>query len=149
MSIREHGTDRWSSLVERKGFATSDPPGTAEIAAAEERLGHPLSEALRSLYARTDGFKDQWGCSCVMRLSALVTENEQMRASAEHRARYMPFDALLFFGGMGNGDLLFHPVLGGGVREDVFLWDHENDSRAWYAADVAEALRRACSDEGY
>ncbi|MGH2841608.1 MAG: SMI1/KNR4 family protein [Solirubrobacteraceae bacterium] len=141
-------TDRWRHLAKRKGFALSPPPPSGSIAEAEERLGHPLSEALRSLYEQTDGFVDEWGCSCVMRLADLVAENEQMRGGEDYRALYMPFDSILFFGQMGNGDLLFQPVLAGGVREDVFLWNHEDDSRAWYARDVPKALKRACLDEG-
>jgi SMI1 / KNR4 family (SUKH-1) len=147
MSVGDRITDRWSRLAERKGFSLSAPPPAGAIDEAEARLGHPLSDALRSLYAQTDGFQDEWGCSCVMCLADLVTENEQMRNDAENRAHYMPFDSLLFFGQMGNGDLLFHPVLTAGVPADVFLWDHEDDSRRWYARDVPEALKRPCSDE--
>lgn len=54
----------------------------------------------------------------------------------------MPFDHVLAFGQTGNGDLFFHPVLRGEVREDVFVWDHEDDSRTWYARDVEDAVRR-------
>jgi hypothetical protein len=82
-----------------------------------------------------------------MRLDDLVAENEQMRTDAGNRAHYMPFDALLVFGQMGNGDLLFQPVLTDAIRDDVFLWDHEDDSRRWYAPDVPAALKRACSDQ--
>jgi len=148
MSISEHKTDRWKHLAERKGFSLSEPPEGGAIAEAEAQLGHPLSDELRSLYAQTDGFVDEWGCSCVMRLTDLVAENKQLRTSEDLRAMYMPFDALLVFGQMGNGDLLFQPVLPSGVRDEVFRWDHEDDSREWYARDVRQALKRACSDEG-
>ena len=57
----------------------------------------------------------------------------------------MPFDSLLLFGQLGNGDLFAHPVLDGAVREDVFVWDHEDDSRTWYGRDAADALQRFCS----
>ncbi len=147
MSINDTTTDRWGRLAERKGFATSPAPPPDAIAGAESQLGHPLSDALRSLYAQTDGFVDEWGCSCVMRLADLVAENEQMRSDVENRAHYMPFDGLLFFGQVGNGDLLFQPVLTSGIRDEVFLWDHEDDSRRWYARGVPEALKRACSDQ--
>ena len=54
----------------------------------------------------------------------------------------MPFDHVLAFGQTGNGDLFFHPVLRGEVREAVFVWGHEDDSRTWYARDVEDAVRR-------
>ena len=44
----------------------------------------------------------------------------------------MSFDPLFCFAGAGNGDLFFFPIQAGGInRPDVFLWDHENDSRTW------------------
>jgi hypothetical protein len=59
----------------------------------------------------------------------------------------MPLDALVSFGRLGNGDLFGHPVPGGQVREDVFVWDHEDDSRTWYGRDMADALSRFCSNK--
>jgi hypothetical protein len=50
----------------------------------------------------------------------------------------MPFDPLLFFADAGNGDQ-FAFVLRD-RRKDVFVWDHETDSRKWVAPDLGSYL---------
>lgn len=60
---------------------------------------------------------------------------------SRHRDVYMPFDALVIFGQQGSGDLFFQPAVPEG-NEQVFIWDHEDDSRTWYAQSVKDALRR-------
>ncbi len=53
----------------------------------------------------------------------------------------MPFDSLLFFGEAGNGDQFFYRILDGHVRDaDVYLWDHETDSRTWGAPSLVAFL---------
>ena len=52
----------------------------------------------------------------------------------------MPFDALLFFADAGNGDQFAFPITATAARDDVFVWDHENDSRSWYAASLKSYL---------
>ncbi|MEV5283286.1 SMI1/KNR4 family protein [Streptomyces sp. NPDC051994] len=52
----------------------------------------------------------------------------------------MPFDALLFFADAGNGDLF--ALLATIDRPDVFVWNHEDDSRTCAAPSLAEYLRR-------
>ncbi|WSL80461.1 SMI1/KNR4 family protein [Kitasatospora sp. NBC_01266] len=50
----------------------------------------------------------------------------------------MPFDPLLFFADAGNGDLFaLLPRIG---RPDVFVWNHEDDSRTWVAPSLAKYL---------
>ena len=45
----------------------------------------------------------------------------------------MSFEDVLLFGQLGNGDMLFQPLVPYG-NDNVFRWDHEDDSRTWYAA---------------
>jgi hypothetical protein len=59
-----------------------------------------------------------------------------------YRSVYTPFFSLVFFGQLGNGDLFAQPALAERVRDDVFVWNHEDDSRMWYASDVWDALNR-------
>ncbi len=43
---------------------------------------------------------------------------------------YMPFDSLLLFAGAGKEDRLAFAVLAGKARMgNVYVWDHEDDSR--------------------
>jgi hypothetical protein len=133
---------KWLDLAKRSGLAPRPPADAAAVRAAEERLDHPLTDDLRSLYAASDGLVDEYGYEYVLPVASLVSENELMRTDASFPFLYMPFDSLLFFGRLGNGDLLGHPVLAEGPRRDVFVWDHEDDSRTWYAADLAAAIGR-------
>jgi len=47
----------------------------------------------------------------------------------------MPFNHLLFFGDAGNGDQFAFSIHADGkiYRPDVFVWNHEDDSRTWIA----------------
>jgi len=46
----------------------------------------------------------------------------------------MPFDCLLFFADAGNGDQFAFAILNGeSRRDDIFVWNHEDDSRCWVA----------------
>lgn len=60
--------------------------------------------------------------------------------------RIPPFDPLLFFGDAGNGDQYGFVILDGVVRQgDVFVWNHENDSRSWVAPSLERYLDWASS----
>ena len=118
------------------------------IDAAERALGFALPGELRALLAECNGVTDRLGSGVVWPLSDLVTRNEEFRTTREFRRLYMPFDALLFFGEAGNGDQFFYRVLDGEVRDfDIYLWEHEDDSRVWRAPGLerflAEVLRAA------
>jgi hypothetical protein len=44
--------------------------------------------------------------------------------------------------GAGNGDYFGFPVVQGVCRPDVFVWNHEDDSRASIARDLRDYLER-------
>jgi hypothetical protein len=49
----------------------------------------------------------------------------------------MPFDALVFFSGAGNGDYIAVAMRG---NREVYVWNHEDDSRTWVAPTVLRFL---------
>jgi hypothetical protein len=60
-------------------------------------------------------------------------DNFEMRHLQELNC-YMPFEHLLFFADAGNGDKFCFPISKKGeIRNDVFSWNHEDDSRCWCA----------------
>jgi hypothetical protein len=60
------------------------------------------------------------------------------------RTRTSP--TLLFFGASGNGDLFAYRILAGEVRDDdIFVWDHETDSRT----QVSWGLERFLAEPPY
>jgi SUKH superfamily protein len=53
----------------------------------------------------------------------------------------MSFENLLFFGDAGNGDLFAYKVLGGRASNiDIFVWNHEDDSRTFIAGSLKNFL---------
>ena len=82
----------------------------------------------------------EYGLALVWNLDRLVQDNLASRRTPDFAPLYMPFDPLLFFADAGNGDqfaLLSPPI----DRHDVFVWDHETDSRQWVAPNVEMYLR--------
>lgn len=59
----------------------------------------------------------------------------------DYRDIFMPFDHLLFFSDAGNGDLFGYVILNGSIqRDDIFVWDHETDSRKWIAFSLKDFI---------
>jgi SMI1 / KNR4 family (SUKH-1) len=130
----------WTHIAEAASLRPVTPAPSDEAVLEVERTLHArLSASLRDLYSLSDGLVDAWGYAYVLSLEDLRQHNQVFRR--EFRAVYMPFDDVLLFGQLGNGDMLFQPLLPQG-NENVFRWDHEDDSRTWYATDVEAAVLR-------
>ncbi|CAM5389563.1 SMI1/KNR4 family protein [Streptomyces hirsutus] len=101
-------------------------------------LGHPLPADLAALLRESNGVEGEYGAGLIWSAERIVSENRACRTDSGFAALYMPFDPLLFFADAGNGDLF--ALLSGLRRPDVFVWDHENDSRTWVAPSLAKYL---------
>ena len=65
----------------------------------------------------------------------------KFRSKTDFRQLYMPFDSLLFFADPGNGDQFAFPIQSSSIRRaDVFVWNHEDDSRTWVAPSLEKYL---------
>lgn len=111
---------------------------SAELSDTEAALGAELPRALRELLLESDGVRGPYGTGLVWSTARCRSDNLHFRTNANFRELYMPFDSLLFFADAGNGDQFAFPVVGGSVKNDVFVWNHEDDSRTW----VAPSLER-------
>ena len=126
---------RISSLSANAQFAGPSSPD--EIANLESALGVRLPGELRTLLEETDGIVGEYGLGLVWPVSRIRQDNLRFRRSADFRELYMPFDCLLFVADAGNGDQFAYSILGGAIRRnDIFAWDHENDSRRWVAPNL-------------
>jgi hypothetical protein len=128
----------WRDLISglAPSVSFSDPSTEAEFAEAEAALGGPLPEPLVDLLRESDGVVGEYGLGLVWPLRRVVEDNLAFRSNPDFRDLYMPFDPLLFFADAGNGDqfaFVWTPR-----RDEVFVWDHESDSRRW----VAQSLER-------
>jgi hypothetical protein len=100
-----------------------------------------LPEELRTLLEEADGIVGEYGLGVVWPIARIIEDNLTFRGSKEFRDLYMPFDCLLFFGDAGNGDQFAYSLAGGEIRrDDIFAWDHENDSRTWVAPSLSTYL---------
>jgi hypothetical protein len=61
-----------------------------------------------------------------------------LRSSPDFANLYMPFEAMLFFADAGNGDQFAFVIRD--RPADVFVWDHETDSRTMIAPSLATYL---------
>ena len=119
----------------------SRPAGILELIGVEETLEVKLPDELKSFLRETNGVSDEYGCNHIWEAQRIEQDNIAIRADQEYKQIYMPFDNLLFFGDAGNGDQFAFIVINGEVRgTEVFVWDHENDSRTWVAPSLKKYL---------
>jgi hypothetical protein len=107
------------------------PAATAALRECERALGQQLPRELAELLLECDGVEDEYGAGLVWPVERIKDDNLAFRANSDFASLYMPFDPLLFFADAGNGDQ-FAFVLRDRPA-DVFVWDHETDSRTWIA----------------
>ncbi|MFD8193111.1 SMI1/KNR4 family protein [Streptomyces wuyuanensis] len=124
----------------------SNPIDTNAVAEAERRLGRSLPPQLTALLMETDGMVDDYGTDIVWSLDRIVEQNLLFWSPDTFPDLYMSFDALLFFGDNGGGDQFAFVLTP--ERPDIFVWDHENDSRLWAARELADYLRRSLAGDG-
>ncbi|ODU00512.1 MAG: cell wall assembly protein [Planctomycetes bacterium SCN 63-9] len=120
------------------------PVAFDRINAANLSLGIEMPAELRGLLCETNGIYGEYELGLVWNLERIVEDNLMFRQNPSFRDIYMPFDHLLFFADAGNGDQFAFSIHADGVihRPDVFVWDHEDDSRSWAAGSLKDYLDR-------
>ncbi|NWK54256.1 SMI1/KNR4 family protein [Verrucomicrobiaceae bacterium N1E253] len=112
----------------------SEPVSDEKIDQLERDLDIHCPEALRSLLSETNGIIGEYGLGLMWDIERIKEDNLGFRRSDDFEDLYMPFDHLIFFGDAGNGDQFAFPTLRNGKsRDDIFVWNHEDDSRSWVA----------------
>lgn len=110
-----------------------------EIQQLEKIFNVKIPNELRSLLSESNGIKEQADdldayFDLIWSVSRIQEENMNLRNDDDFKDLYMPFDCLLFFADAGNGDLFGYSIQNGVVqRDDIFAWNHEDDSRTWVA----------------
>lgn len=119
------------------------PAPAADIEAAERELGTPLPEELKALLRESNGaLEHPGGFSIYWPIAEIRDTNLEFRTKEDFKDIFMPFDCLLFFADAGNGDPFAYSVLAGAVRrDDIFVWNHEDDSRTWCAPSLETFLQ--------
>ncbi|CAG6397135.1 SMI1/KNR4 family protein [Streptomyces cocklensis] len=118
----------------------------AALADAEHRLGRGLPDDLRQLLLECDGIIGHTAVDTVWSVEQIVAQNLLFRTDSSFAQLYMSFDALLFFGDNGGGDQF--AFVQTPQRPDIFVWEHETDSRRWVAGDLRDYLGRSLAEGG-
>ncbi|MET8631366.1 SMI1/KNR4 family protein [Streptomyces sp. NPDC004096] len=122
------------------------PVDAAAPAEAERRLGRRLPAQLTALLMETDGVVGEYGTDVVWSLDRMVEQNLLFWSPDTFPGLYMPFDPLLFFGDNGGGDQFAFVLTP--ARPDIFVWEHEDDSRLWAARELEDYLHRSLAGDG-
>jgi hypothetical protein len=135
--------------VTRDVFADAgfrDPTDEPVLVKAEQRLGKELPAGLKQLLLESNGIIGQTSVDTVWTVEQIVEQNLRFRSDRSFAQLYMPFDALLFFGDNGGGDQF--AFVQTPRRPDIFVWEHESDSRRWVARDLRDYLERSLAEGG-
>jgi hypothetical protein len=137
----------WRELVEP--FPSAElrgpvDPGTLER--IESVLGQSLPGGLRAFLLESDGLTDEYGTDVVWSAERILADNLSFRHDEQYKSLYMEFDSLMFFGDNGGGDqFAFVRRL---ERHEVFVWDHETDSRNLVAPSLGRYVHSALESDG-
>jgi hypothetical protein len=115
-----------------------DPASESAIRACEAALGQRLRDQLTDLLRESNGVDGEYGLGLIWPVERIKEDNLAFRTNAEFAALYMPFEPLLFFADAGNGDQFAFVMRD--RPPDVFVWDHETDSRTMVAPSLATYL---------
>jgi hypothetical protein len=137
----------WRDLIESFPSAESDGPADPSLLdRIESELGQSLPSDLRSFLLESDGVTDEYGTEVVWSAQRILDDNMHFRGDEQFRSLYMPFDSLMFFGDNGGGDQFAFVRVP--ERNEVFVWDHETDSRNLVSPALESYLRSALGSDG-
>ncbi len=126
----------WREFIQSitSDFRFHSPAALDEIEKAEASLDVLFPEKLRSLLQESNGVEGSYGLGLIWEVERIKKDNLFFRQFPDYKDIYMPFDHLFFFADAGNGDQFAFGILSGKIqRSDIFVWNHEDDSREWVA----------------
>ncbi len=124
----------WQEFIKNlEPDSTFHSPATLdEIANAESSLDVVFPDELKSLLQESDGVEGSYSLGLIWNVERIKKDNLNFRHFLNFKELYMPFDHFLFFADAGNGDQFAFRILNGEIcNPDIFVWNHENDSRLW------------------
>ncbi|WP_043932566.1 SMI1/KNR4 family protein [Bacillus sp. EB01] len=135
----------WKEFVTSisKEYQLKEPATKFEIDQIIKELNVELPKELADLFSETNGVFDNWNCPLIWSTSQIVKDNLFFRNYEDYEDIYMPFDNLFFFSDAGNGDLFCYSITKKGTIEknDIYVWNHEDDSRTWVAASLKHFIK--------
>ena len=118
-------------------------PGASEADIESLAAFAPAPAELIEVLRESDGIYDEFGAAVVLPAAEIVARNQEMRTDSDFGSLYWSFDQILFMGEDGSGDLFGYRVLPGDEeRNDIYRWEHEDDSRSWFALTLSDYFKR-------
>ena len=119
----------------------ADPISSEHLLQAEKAIGRAFPPELQALLLESNGLFDDRGDWLVHSTEYMIPD---ILGLWDIDDLYMHPKGMLVFGGPGDGDRYFFPVLPNGEYADnIFQWSHEDDSRQWIAESLKDFLYRA------
>lgn len=134
----------WKNYIEKisKEYHFKAPATNSEITLIKKELNIELPKKLLNLLNETNGVFDKFDCPLIWSTGKIVEDNLFFRNFDDYKDIYMPFDNLMFFSDGGNGDLFGFAILNGSIqKEDIYVWNHEDDSRTWIASSLEDFIK--------
>ena len=117
------------------------PASKTDVAVVRRALGHGIPDELRELLAESNGVESPYS-DLVYSTDRIIEVNRRFRTDADF-VSYMPFDHLLFFGTVSDGDeFAFSIFWNGDFGRAVFIWSHETDCREEYAMSLTDYIAK-------
>ena len=131
----------WKNLINK---VSEDPefnqPATHEqLKEINDNFNLNITNELADLLKETNGVDLEgvrfWSSS------EIIEENVERRTLEVYKDSYMSFHSLLFFADAGNGDFFGFSIINGDIqKDDIYVWNHEDDSRTWIAPSLEDFL---------
>jgi hypothetical protein len=113
----------------------------SQLTVLETAVGIALPDELKSLLRESNGVLGTSGLRLIWPAEEITQRNVMMRTDSTFLHSYMSFENLLFFADAGNGDQFAFRIIQGAIRRpDIFVWNHEDDSRTWAAPSLKHYL---------
>ncbi|MEY2196865.1 SMI1/KNR4 family protein [Neobacillus sp. BF23-41] len=115
----------------------NEPAFKNQIEEIEERFNLNLPREFISFLKETNGAEVKGAGFSSTKL--IIELNSDFRTDEIFKETYMPLDCFLFIGGSGNGDYFGYSIVNGDIQtENIYLWNHETDSREWIAPSLEQ-----------
>jgi SMI1-KNR4 cell-wall len=115
----------------------NQPVDVKKIEECEKGFGFKLPQQLKDVLLESNGIQGEYGLGLLWTIEEIIIRNKEFRSNPDFKELYMPFDNLLFFADAGNGDQFGFSIVNGQIsRNDIFVWNHENDGRVWVAPNI-------------
>ncbi|GAA4079185.1 SMI1/KNR4 family protein [Streptomyces shaanxiensis] len=137
----------WREIAsEFQNIELQGPADEKSLNLIERQLDQIVPQSLRELLLETDGIAGRYGTDVIWSAGRILGDNLAFRNDEQFRSLYQPFDDLMFFGDNGGGDQF--AFVRSRERDEIFVWDHETDSRIWVSGSLEHYLRKAIGSDG-